>query len=147
MPGSEREASAGTRCAPHAELTAWLSAPDRNGPERDHAVERLHALLRAAHFDGRDARSAVPQLRGEELKDVAMQAADGALMAVPNKSWLIPWRSRFTTWTYSFALRASVKVRGRAVCRPGPVCRLGRRRAQWAKTEPKRPRTGALSKE
>ena len=54
-------------------------------------------------------------MRGEELDDIAMQAADDALMAVLAKLDDFRGESRFTTWAYKFALlEAGVKLRRRA---------------------------------
>ncbi len=116
MPAFERQAAAGTQRGPDAESTAWVAALDGNGAERDAAVRRLHALLlRAAHFELIRRRSALAQVRGEELEDLAMQAADDALMAILRKLRQYRGESRFTTWAYKFALlETSVKVRRRA---------------------------------
>ena len=99
-----------------AESRTWLAALDEDAPDRDAAVERLHALLlRAAHFELARRRSALAQVRGEEIHDLAMQAADDALMAILRKLDQYRGESRFTTWAYKFALlEASVKVRRRA---------------------------------
>jgi RNA polymerase sigma-70 factor (ECF subfamily) len=116
MRASEREPPASTRHGFDADSRAWLAALDGDAPDRDAAVERLHALLlRAAHFELARRRSALAQVRGEEIHDLAMQAADDALMAVLRKLDQYRGESRFTTWAYKFALlEASVKVRRRA---------------------------------
>ena len=75
------------------------------GPDRDAAVAELHALLlRAARFElGR---------RRVADDDLAMEAADDALMAVLGKLDDFRGASRFTTWAYKFALlEAAVRVR------------------------------------
>ncbi len=105
MRASEREAPTSTRRAIDAESRAWLAALDEDAPHRDAAVERLHALLlRAAHFELARRRSALAQVRGEEIQDLAMQAADDALMAILRKLDQYRGESRFTTWAYKFAL-------------------------------------------
>jgi RNA polymerase sigma-70 factor (ECF subfamily) len=54
-------------------------------------------------------------VRGEELEDIATQAADDALMAVLSKLEQYRGASRFTTWAYKFALlEAGVRLRRRA---------------------------------
>lgn len=81
------------------------------GPRRDAAIAELHALLlRAARFElGR--RDLSPGDRAE----LAMEAADDALMAVLAKLDDFRGASRFTTWVYKFALlEAGVKARKRA---------------------------------
>jgi RNA polymerase sigma-70 factor (ECF subfamily) len=80
------------------------------------AVAELHALLlRAARFEVGRRRAALAHVRGEELDDIAHQAADDALMAVLAKLDDYRGASRFTTWAYKFALlEAGVKLRRRA---------------------------------
>lgn len=96
-----------------AESRQWLDGLRASGPERDRAVERLHALLlRAARFEvRRRGRSLDPA----ERDDLAHQSADDALMAVLAKLDDYRGASRFTTWAYKFALlEAGVKTRRRA---------------------------------
>lgn len=116
VPACEPDAPAATQRAPDAESIAWLAALEASGSEREAAVKRLHALLlRAAHFEIVRRRSALAQVRGEEIDDLATQAADDALMAILRKLPQYRGESRFTTWAYKFALlEASVKVRRRA---------------------------------
>jgi RNA polymerase sigma-70 factor (ECF subfamily) len=85
-------------------------------PGHDEAVRELHALLlRAARFEVSRRRGALSHVRGEELEDLAMQAADDALMAVLAKLDDYRGDSRFTTWAYKFALlEAGVRLRRRA---------------------------------
>ncbi len=94
----------------------WLDALRARGPQRDQAVQELHALLlRAARFELRRRRGALAHVRGEELEDIALQAADDALMAVLGKLDDYRGASRFTTWAYKFALlEAGVRLRRRA---------------------------------
>ena len=98
------------------ESAAWLAALDADGSRREDAVARLHdLLLRAARFELVRRRSALAEVHGEELDDLAVQAADDALMAVLAKRHQYRGQSRFTTWVYKFALlEASVRVRRRA---------------------------------
>jgi len=86
------------------------------GRERDEAVERLHALLlRAARFEVARRRPALPHLRGDDLDEIANEAADDALMSVLRRLDDYRGASRFTTWAYKFALlEAAVKLRRRA---------------------------------
>ena len=120
---------------------AWLSALRSEGAERDRAIANLHALLmRAARFEVDRRRAALSRVRGEELEDIATQAADDALMAVLAKLDDFRGASRFTTWAYKFALlEAGVKLRRRAwqdrevvleprVGRPSPTDARARRR-------------------
>jgi RNA polymerase sigma-70 factor (ECF subfamily) len=94
----------------------WLTVLRADGPERDEGLRRLHELmLRATRFELNRRRGALAHVRGEELDDIAMQAADDALMAVLAKLDDFRGASRFTTWAYKFALlEAGVKLRRRA---------------------------------
>ncbi|MDX6581221.1 MAG: hypothetical protein QOI10_405 [Solirubrobacterales bacterium] len=94
----------------------WLATLRADGPEREHAVARLHELMvRAARFELGRRRAALSHVRGEELDDIAMQAANDALMAVLSKLHDFRGESRFTTWAYKFALlETGVKLRRRA---------------------------------
>ena len=85
-------------------------------PGREHAIAHLHELLlRAARFELSRRRAALSHVRGEELDDLATQAADDALMAVLGKLDDYRGASRFTTWAYKFALlEAGVRLRRRA---------------------------------
>src|SRR5688572_3677654 len=99
-----------------ADSGAWLGALRSTGAERDEAVARLHELLvRAARFEVSRRRAALSHVRGEERDDIAMQAADDALVAVLAKLGDYRGQSRFTTWAYKFALlEAGVRLRRRA---------------------------------
>jgi RNA polymerase sigma-70 factor, ECF subfamily len=94
----------------------WLEALRSEGAERDQAITDLYALLlRAARFTLRHRGAALSHVRGEELEDIATQAADDALLAVLAKLEQYRGASRFTTWAYKFALlEAGVKLRRRA---------------------------------
>jgi len=106
----------GRDISPEAQSQAWLDSLRSDGPERDQATARLHELLlRAARFELGRRRAAMSYVRGEELEDIAMQAANDALMAVLSKLNDYRGASRFTTWAYKFALlEAGVKLRRRA---------------------------------
>jgi len=101
---------------PRLESDAWLTALRSAGRERVAAVERLHGLLlAAARFEVSRRRAALSHVRGEELNDIAVQAADDALAAVLAKLDDFRGASRFTTWAYKFALlEAAVRLRRRA---------------------------------
>jgi RNA polymerase sigma-70 factor, ECF subfamily len=98
------------------ESREWLRSLRGRGPAYDDAVGRLHALLLgAARFEVARRRPTLPHLRGNELPDIAMQAADDALMSVLRRLDDFRGDSRFTTWAYKFALlEAAVKLRRRA---------------------------------
>ncbi|MDX6698551.1 MAG: hypothetical protein QOE65_1948 [Solirubrobacteraceae bacterium] len=98
------------------ESAAWRRSLAAGAPERDAAMARLHALLlRAARFEVSRRAGALGERAGRELDDLAMQAADDALLAVLRKLDSYRGDSRFTTWAYKFALlEAAVKVRRRS---------------------------------
>ena len=99
-----------------ADSHAWLRALTAPGVEREQAISRLHELLvRAARHEVSRRRAALSHVRGEELDDLALQAADDALVAVLAKLDDYRGASRFTTWAYKFALlEAGVRLRRRA---------------------------------
>ncbi|HKF14330.1 MAG TPA: sigma-70 family RNA polymerase sigma factor [Gaiellaceae bacterium] len=98
------------------ESREWLRALRSDGRERDEAVARLHELLlRAARFETARRRPTLPHLRGNDLDDIANQAADDALVSVLSRLDSFRGASRFTTWAYKFALlEAAVRLRRRA---------------------------------
>jgi RNA polymerase sigma-70 factor (ECF subfamily) len=83
----------------------------RDPATREDAAARLHALLlRAARFE-----LARRDVRPGDRDDLALQAADDALVAILAKLDTFRGASRFTTWAYKFALlEAAVKARRRA---------------------------------
>jgi RNA polymerase sigma-70 factor (ECF subfamily) len=93
-----------------ADTATWVAALSAGGPEQDAAVARLHALLvRAARFELRRRGAHA------DLEDLAVQAADDALVAILAKLPTFRGQSRFTTWAYKFALlEAGVKARRRS---------------------------------
>jgi RNA polymerase sigma-70 factor, ECF subfamily len=98
------------RAFPDADSQTWLAALGADGgPAHDESVARLHALLlRAARFELRRRGAHT------DLEDLAMQAADDALVAILRKLATYRGQSRFTTWAYKFALlEAGVKARRR----------------------------------
>ncbi|MFL5925755.1 MAG: RNA polymerase sigma factor [Gaiellaceae bacterium] len=103
-------AHAGTADAESREWLRGLRVRD------DDTVARLHALLlRAARFEVTRRSATLPHLRGNELDDIATEAADDAMMSVLRRLDDFRGDSRFTTWAYKFALlEAAVKLRRRA---------------------------------
>jgi RNA polymerase sigma-70 factor, ECF subfamily len=100
--------------APDAESLGWLRALSGTGRERDDAIERLHALLLGAARAEVARRRAVAGAGSGDLDDLAVQAADDALVAVLSKLHTYRGDSRFTTWAYKFALlEAAVRLRKR----------------------------------
>jgi RNA polymerase sigma-70 factor (ECF subfamily) len=99
-----------------ADSREWLRCLRSVDTTRDEAIARLHALLlRAARFEVARRRPTLPHLRGDELDDIATEAADDALVSVLKRLDDFRGASRFTTWVYKFALyEAAVKLRKRA---------------------------------
>ena len=87
-----------------AESAEWVRALAGTGPRREAALARLHRpLLRVAL---RDAGRRGPRLRitGQELEDLAYQAAADALLAITAKLEQFRGESRFTTWACKFVI-------------------------------------------
>jgi len=105
-----------TSSSPDPETREWLGSLRASGQTRDEAVARLHELLmRAARFEVARRRPTLPHLRGDDLADIATEAADDALVSVLRRLDDFRGESRFTTWAYKFALlEAAVKLRKRA---------------------------------
>jgi RNA polymerase sigma-70 factor (ECF subfamily) len=65
------------------ESRAWVAALAGDGGDREAALDRLHALLlRAASFELRRRRGQLAGLSAAERNDLAVQAADDAMMGV-----------------------------------------------------------------
>ena len=98
------------------ESQRWLRDLGDRGAAHDDAVGRLHALLfRALRFEVARRRPALAHLRGNDLDDIAMEAADDALVSVLRRLGDYRGLSRFTHGAYKFALlEAAVKPRRRA---------------------------------
>jgi len=101
---------------PDGESVEWLRSLRGTGQDREEAVARLHALLlKAARYEVGRRSASLPQLRGDELDDIALEAADDAAVSVLARLDDFRGLSRFTTWAYKFALlEAAVKLRRRA---------------------------------
>jgi RNA polymerase sigma-70 factor, ECF subfamily len=99
-----------------SESREWLRRLRENDSTRQDAIASLHALLmRAARFEVARRRPTLPHLRGDELEDIATEAADDALMSVLRRLDDFRGASRFTTWASKFALlEAAVKLRKRS---------------------------------
>ena len=86
------------------ESRAWLKQLRGRGPVRDAAITRLHALLlREARYEVRRRTAALAHPSGRDLEDLAVQAADDALMAILAKLEDFRGDALFTTWARRFA--------------------------------------------
>jgi RNA polymerase sigma-70 factor, ECF subfamily len=82
-----------------AESREWLQSLRATDATGEDAIARLHALLlRAARFEVARRRPTLSHLRGDELEDIATEAADDALMSVLRRLDDFRGASRFTTW-------------------------------------------------
>jgi hypothetical protein len=102
--------------APDAESLAWIEALSSVGAAREDTVERLHGLLvRASRFEAAPRRCALGAGPARDLDELALQAADDALVAILSNE-------------PSAATAAS--PRGRSMPR-GQTARSPRPRAPW----------------
>jgi len=93
---SSREAQIGER---------WPERLAVGHPDREEALAELHALLLAgARSEAFRRRESLPEPVRADLDDLALQAADDALVAVLGKLDTFRGDSRFTTWAYKFAI-------------------------------------------
>lgn len=112
-PGPRNVPRGGGRLDP--ESLVWLTRLDSTGLDRDAAVEELHALLlQAARFVLARRRAQIPNFPREAVDDLAVEAADDALLAIIARLHEYRGESRFTTWAWKFAFyEASEAVRRR----------------------------------
>ncbi|HET8977560.1 MAG TPA: sigma-70 family RNA polymerase sigma factor [Solirubrobacteraceae bacterium] len=83
---------------------AWIRQLRAEGPARDTALSRLHALLlREARYEVRRRTAALAHPSGGDLEDLAVQAADDALVAILGKLGDFRGDALFTTWARRFA--------------------------------------------
>jgi RNA polymerase sigma-70 factor (ECF subfamily) len=84
--------------------------------ERDVALAELHSLLlRATRFTLSRRQDQLSELGTAEVDDLAVQAADDALMSILRTLDDFHGASRFTTWASKFAIHeAGVTVRRRS---------------------------------
>jgi RNA polymerase sigma-70 factor (ECF subfamily) len=94
----------------------WIAALTSDGPVREDALRRLHALLLRGARSQVSRMSALRAMVGAaQVEDIITLAADEAMVAVLGKLATFEGRSRFTTWAYKFAvLQAAVELRRHA---------------------------------
>jgi RNA polymerase sigma-70 factor, ECF subfamily len=97
------------------ESRAWIEDLDSEGLRHDEAIRRLHALLlREARFEVRRRAMYMAHPSGRDLDDLALQAADDAVVAILGKLRQFRGDSLFTTWARRFAqCEAPAKIRRR----------------------------------
>lgn len=98
-----------------AESRAWLAELHGEPSIRDAAIARLHALLlHEARYEVRRRTAGLAHPSGRDLDDLAVQAADDALVAILAKLDDFRGDARFTTWARRFAaLEVPGKIRRR----------------------------------
>jgi RNA polymerase sigma-70 factor, ECF subfamily len=98
-----------------AESRAWLETLRSDGARYESAIMRLHSLLLSeARFQVRRRTAALPHPSGRDLDDLAVQAADDALVAILAKLDRFRGDALFTTWARRFAeLEVPGKIRRR----------------------------------
>jgi RNA polymerase sigma-70 factor (ECF subfamily) len=96
------------------ESREWVERLSSTGTARHSALAELHELLLGAARFALSRRGGGSQLSREGLDDLAVQAADDALMSILGRLDDFRGESRFTTWAWKFAFyEASVAVRKR----------------------------------
>jgi RNA polymerase sigma-70 factor (ECF subfamily) len=86
----------------------WLAALCEPGPERQQALEELHAhLLRGVLVYLTRRRSDLQGLARAELLQFAEECAADALLAIEGKLDTFRGDSHFTTWAHRFAIAAA----------------------------------------
>ena len=99
----------------------WLRRLGADGGERQAAERELHArLVRIALAEVRRRAASTP-VTGQELEDVAHQAAGDAMLAILAKLGDFRGESRFTTWAYRFVILEVSSKLGRHYWRNPPV--------------------------
>ncbi|WP_205245088.1 sigma-70 family RNA polymerase sigma factor [Diaminobutyricibacter tongyongensis] len=100
-----------------AESASWLNPLGDTGVRRYVALARLHEmLLRVARYEAYQ-RGPVVRISGPELDDIAVQAADDAMVALLSKLATFRGESRFTSWAYRFVVLEVKNKIGRNVWR------------------------------
>jgi RNA polymerase sigma-70 factor, ECF subfamily len=83
----------------------WVEQLQPGHPRREQTVAKLHdVLLRVARHELLRRRGQLGSIRGPEFEDLALQAADDALVNILDKLDEFQGLSRFTTWAYKFAV-------------------------------------------
>src|SRR5437763_7509604 len=97
------------------EPRAWLETLRSDGARYDAAIMRLHSLLLSeARYQVRRRTAALAHPSGRDLDDLAMQAADDALVAILGKLDRFRGDALFSTWARRFAeLEVPGKIRRR----------------------------------
>ena len=87
-----------------AESAEWVRALAGTGPQQEAELARLHGLLVRIALADAGRRGPRHRITGQELEDLAYQAAADALLAITAKLGQFRAESRFTTWAYKFVV-------------------------------------------
>ncbi|WP_460630316.1 RNA polymerase sigma factor [Intrasporangium mesophilum] len=116
MPADTWDRPADTGCTHRSSAGSLEARLASLGHEREDAVRELHALMvRGCRHQVARMRGQLPGLDARDRDDLAVAAADDAVVALLAKLHTFEGRSRFTTWAYKFAiLQAATEVRRQA---------------------------------
>lgn len=103
-PADTADPPSSTLVAPDPVSAEWLAALSPLAADRDEGVARLHELLLRVARSEAARRTGTHGLTGQELDDLAHQAADDAVVSVLRRLEDFRGESRFTTWAYKFAV-------------------------------------------
>jgi RNA polymerase sigma-70 factor, ECF subfamily len=92
------------RPRPDEASASWVNGLNSRGPERELAIDRLHALLLRIARAEAARRSGLSGITGPELDDLAHQAASDAAMSILRKVDDFHGDSKFSTWAYKFVI-------------------------------------------
>lgn len=107
----------------------WLARLRTSGPVREAAIGRLYALLlREARHEVRRRTAGLSHPSGRDLDDLAVQAADDALVAILAKLGQFRGEALFTTWARRFA---ALEVPGEIRRRRGHTREIPGESEQW----------------
>ncbi len=82
----------------------WVEALTGDGAQREDSIARLHVLLVKIARSEALRRSGLNGIVGQELDDVACQAADDALLSILRRVTDFRGESKFMTWAYKFVI-------------------------------------------
>ena len=96
--------AAGVPAALDPDSRVWFEGLCAVGRQREETLARLRDLLVRVTSSELRRRSSAVSFAGPELRDIAEQAANDAMLAILVKLRTFRGESRFTTWAYRFAV-------------------------------------------
>lgn len=84
--------------------SSWLTALRGSGTKRNAALARLHEMLLRVATREAHRRGPATRIGGQELDDLAHQAANDAMVSLLAKLDTFRGESLFTTWAYRFVV-------------------------------------------